>query len=311
MREIQFSTTPATAPYSGNAKLSDTMKWKRHRLENRQILRGAIDRVIVVAYREDVTRLVSSLVCEGFKVDVLRPDYTKEEMTYSKNSRTFLNHCNAWQKAIDITGYTLICEADFVPCRGIGDFEVFWPLDNARAWGYLYQGSPRLLAIVGSQRFLRGHAAPLVCYVVNSKVASLMLMFFDYAKKTYDFRSYFMFDAYLQRFIRALGAEAFISLYHYGEHGGLPNSEHATLGFLSNNGQHRADNLMSSLHFLPTYANGNYLSFIRVRLVAHLLGFVRLMAGRWIARPNVYHLSLLDILKMYLIGVRRLISLPF
>jgi hypothetical protein len=287
------------------------MRGKAPRLKNRRILRDVIARVIVVAFREDVSRLVSSLASEGFKIDVLRPDYTKEEMTYSKNSRTFLNHRNAWQKAIDVNGYTLICEADFVPCRGIGDFEVFWPLENAHAWGYLYQGSPRLLAIVGSQRFLRGRAAPLVCYVVNKNVASLMLKFFDYAKEAYDFRSYFMFDAYLQRYVGVLGAEAFIPLYHYGEHGGLPNPEHATLGFLSNKGQHRADNLMSSLHFLPAYANGSYSSFIWVRLGAHLLGFARLMTGRWISRTNVYPLSPLDMFEMYLIGVWRLISLPF
>ncbi len=286
------------------------MMWKTRRLENRRLLRDVIDRVIVLAYREEVSRLVSSLAGEGFKIDVLRPNYTTEEMTYSKNSRTLLNHRNAWQKAIDVNGYTLICEADFVPCRGIGDFEVFWPLENPRAWGYLYQGSPRLLAIVGPQQFLRGRTAPLVCYVVNRNVASLMLKFFDYEKEACDFRSYFMFDVNLQRYITVLGAEAFIPLYHYGEHGGLPNPEHAMLSFLSNKGQHRADNLMSSLHFLPTYANGNYWSFIRVRLGAHLLGFARLVTGRWISRTNVYRLSPLDMLKMYLIGVRRLISLP-
>ena len=286
------------------------MRSRPRHFETRQILRDVIDRALIVAHKEDVTRLVSSLEAEGLKVDVLRPDYTKEEMTYSKNSRTFLNHRNAWQKAVEVDNYTLICEADFVPCRGIGNFEVFWPIDNPRAWGYLYQGSPRLLAVVDSEQFLRGRAAPLVCYVVNKNVASLMLMYSEYAKRAYDLRSYFMFDAYLQRYIGALGAEAFIPLYHYGEHGGLANPEHATLGFLSNKGQHRADNLMSYLHFLPTYANGNYWSFIRVRLGARLLGFARLATGRWISRTNLYSLRPLDIFKMYLIGVWRLISLP-
>jgi hypothetical protein len=286
------------------------MLWKARRAENRRLLRDVVGRVIILAYREDVSQLVSSLASEGFKIDVLRHDYTKEEMTYSKNSRTFLNHRNAWQKAVDADGYTLICEADFVPCRGIGKFDVFWPLENPFAWGYLYQGSPRVLAIVGSQQYLRGRTAPLVSYVVNRNVASLMLKFFDYAKGMFDFRSYFMFDAYVQRYIRRLGAEAFITLYHYGEHGGLANPEHSRLGFLSNKGQHRADNLMSSLHFLPTYANGSYWLYIRVRFGAHLFGLARLATGRWVGKPNVYHPGSLDMLKMYLLGVRRLFSLP-
>src|SRR5262249_37412065 len=148
----------------------------------------------------------------------------------------------------------------------IGDFQIFWPLENERAWGYLYQGSPRLLAVVGSQRFLRGHTSPLVCYVINKTVAALMLTYFDQESKEYDLRTYFAFDSHLQWHVMGLGGEAFIPLRHYGEHGGLPNPEHASLGQLSNQGRHRADNLMSSLHFLPSYANGNYLWFLRVRL---------------------------------------------
>jgi hypothetical protein len=286
------------------------MAWKRRLLDNRATLRDVANKAIVVAYQEDVGRLVSSLAAEGFDVEVSRKDYSNEEMTYTRASRTFLNHYNAWSKASGFEGYTLICEADFVPCRGMGDFEVFWPLENPYAWGYLYQGSPRLLARVGRHGFLRGHTAPLVCYVINKTVASLMLKFFEQEKEEYDFRKYFAFDAHLQWYVMSLGAEAFIPLHHYGEHGGLPNPEHAKLGLLSNEGWHRADNLKTSLHFLPPYARGSYLSFIRVRVAARLLGFARLLGGRWIIATNVYHLRRVDRAKMYLIGLRRLFSLP-
>jgi hypothetical protein len=286
------------------------MGWQERQLNKKKSLREVIDKVIVVAYREDVTDLVSSFEFEGFKVEVSRPDYSAEEMIYTKNSRTFLNHRNAWKRALDSRSYTLICEADFVPCRGIGDFEVFWPIEKACAWGYLYQGSPRLLALVGDRPFLRGHTAPLVSYVVNRNVASLMLKFFEIEKKTYDFRSYFAFDAHLQWCVMGLGAEAYIPMHHYGEHGGLPNPEHGRLGALPRDGYHHADNLMNSLHFLPQYANGNYLSYLRVRLGARLFGFGRLCMGRWISPTNVYVLSSLDVIKMHLIGLRRLISLP-
>src|SRR5215472_17952378 len=83
---------------------------------NQRILREVINKAIVIAYREDVTKLVSSLTAEGFKVEVLRAEYTSEEMNYSKNSKTFVSHQKAWRKAIETPDYTLICEADFVPC---------------------------------------------------------------------------------------------------------------------------------------------------------------------------------------------------
>jgi hypothetical protein len=269
-----------------------------------------ISKAIIIAYREDVTDLVSSLTAEGFTVELLRAEYTSEEMNYSKNSKTFLSHRKAWKKAAETLDYTLICEADFVPCRGIGDFEVFWPLENRYAWGYLYQGSPRLFALVGPKQYLRGHAAPLVSYAINASVASLMLKYFEVEKATYDLRTYFTFDSHLQWHVMSLGGEAFMPRYHYGEHGGRPNPEHATMGRLGRDGFHRADNLMSTLHFLPPYAEGSYVSFLRTRLEAHLLGLARLATGRWISRTNVYRLRPLDVVKMYLIGLRRLISLP-
>ena len=279
-------------------------------LNKKQSLRDVIDKVIVIAYQEDVSNLVSSLELEGFKVEVSRPDYSPEEMTYRRSSRCLLNHCNAWKRALESPSYTLICEADFVPCRGIGDFEVFWPIQEACAWGYLYQGSPRLLAMVGQRPFLRAHNATTVSYVVNRNVASLMLTFFEIEKKTNDFRSYFAWDGHLQWYVMGLGAEAFIPMRHYGEHGGLPNLEHGGVGSLPRDGCHHADNLMNSLHFLPAYANESYLSYLWIRLGAHLRGFGRLLTGRWISKTNVYHLSWFDVFKMYLIGLRRLISLP-
>ena len=61
------------------------MAWRQ--LNKKKRLRDVIDKVIVVAYQEDVSDLVSSFELEGFKVEISRPDYSPEEMTYSKNSR--------------------------------------------------------------------------------------------------------------------------------------------------------------------------------------------------------------------------------
>jgi hypothetical protein len=273
-------------------------------------LRDIVKNAVIIAYKEDVSRLEIALAAEGFDVQVIRANYTDKELKYSRNSKTFVSHRTAWQKVVELSGYTLICEADFVPCRGIGDFEVFWPLDNPYAWGYLYQGSPRILAIVGPNRFLRGHTSPLVCYAINGAVASLMLKFFEDEMERYDFSTYFSFDAHLQWNVMGLGGEAYIPMRHYGEHGGLPNPEHATLGLQPNQGRHRADNLMGPLHFLPPYANGSYLSFLRVRFLAHVKGLLRLLTGRWFFRTNAYRLQRFDLIRIYLMGLRRLVSWP-
>src|SRR5262249_14656029 len=150
----------------------------------------------------------------------------------------------------------------------------------------------------GPHRFLRGHAAPLVCYAINGTVASLMLKFFEDEMERYDFSTYFSFDAHLQWYVMGLGGEAYIPMRHYGEHGGFPNPEHASLGLQRYQGRHWADNLMGPLHFLPPYANGSYFSFLRVRLLAHLQGLARLLTGRWFARTDAYRLQRFDVIRI-------------
>lgn len=218
-----------------------------------------------------------------------------------------MNHRRAWEIAAGTQGYTLICEADFVPCNRLGDFPVFWSIANPMAWGYLYQGSPRLLAIVGPQRYLRGHCAPLVAYVVNQPVAECMLRFFDREIEEYGLQTYFTFDAHLQWWVMGRGAEAYIPLRHYGEHGGMPNPEHGLSGLVGRHGSHRADNLAGPLAFLPQYARGSWLSYRKERAVARALGWARLLTGRWIVDTNVYLRGLGSTVQMHWIGLRRLL----
>jgi hypothetical protein len=269
-------------------------------------LRQAISRSLIVCFREDVGPLEKSLVSADLKPRVLRASYTVSELRYPAATRTFLSHRRAWQIAAQEPGYTLVCEADFVPCRGLGDLPVFWPTANRMAWGYLYQGSPRLLAIVGPQEYLRGHCAPLVAYVVNSCVAEYMLRFFDREIEEYGMETYFTWDAHLQWWVMGQGAEAYIPLKHYGEHGGVPNPEHQQSKVVTRAGRHRADNLAASLAFLPQYASGSWLSYCRERAVARALGWGRLLTGRWIVDSNVYPRSANSTARMYWIGLRRL-----
>jgi hypothetical protein len=176
------------------------------------------------------------------------------------------------------------------------------------AWGYLYQGSPRLLAIVGPQKYLRSHCTPLVAYVVNREIAQRMLRFFDDEIERYGMYTYFTFDAHLQWSVMGRGGEAFMPRRHYGEHGGLPNPEHARSGMVRRAGRHRADNLAGPLAFLPQYARGSRLRLLRERAVARAFGWARLLTGRWIVDTNVYTRDLRSTAAMYWMGFCRLLQ---
>ncbi len=270
-------------------------------------IRDVVRQAIVLAYKEDAQPLLTALEEERLPASLQRITYTPQELTYALNSRTLLNHRLAWEKAAQLPGYTLICESDFVPCRGLGDFPVFWPQTNARAWGYLYQGSPRLLWLSeGRPAYLRAHASPAVAYVVNATVAGMMLGYFEHLSSTQDLSQYFSFETFLQWHLMGKGAAAYMPPRHYGEHGGLPNKEHAAIGKLNHGGEHHADNLMSQLRYLPQYARGSRLRFLVVRTKWRLLGIGRLLSGRWIEPTNVYDLSFRDRCRMFLAGAARL-----
>lgn len=270
-----------------------------------QPLHHVISRSLVICYQEDVSELDALLASSHLKPQVLRGRYTDAELKYPAATRTFISHRRAWQIAAEAPGYTLICEADFVPCRNLGDLPVFWPTANPMAWGYLYQGSPRLLAIV-RQRYLRGHCAPLVAYVVSMQVAQCMLRFFDREIEEYGTTSYFTWDAHLQWWLMGQGAEAYIPLRHYGEHGGLPNPEHGQSGLVRRAGRHRADNLAGPLAFLPPYAGGSWLNYRKERAMARAMGWGRLLTGRWIVDTDIYPRNPKSTAQMYWMGLRRL-----
>ncbi len=268
-----------------------------------------VQRAIILCYKEGVSALTAALEIENIKVQIQRPVYNQKELLYTNMSRCFLNHVDAWEAASRSAGYTLICEADFVPCRGLKDFPVFWPTANEYAWGYLYQGSPRLLALMGGWPFyLRGHTAPLVAYVINAPVARMMLKFSELEKSTYQLTEYFTFDAHLQWSVMGQGGLAFIPWRHYGEHGGLPNPEHRSSGRVFGEGIHHADNLMGPLHFLPPYAEGRVIRYWLIRMRWRALGLARLVARRWIMKTNVYTFSRKDLCFMYAVGFLRLIG---
>jgi hypothetical protein len=273
-------------------------------------LRQAISRSLIVCFREDVDQLERALASADLHPQVLRANHTAKELTFPAAIRCFLSHRRAWQIAAEAPGYTLICEADFVPCKGLGDLPVFWPMENPMAYGYLYQGAPRLLAILGPEQYLRGHATSVCSYVINSRVAECLLRFFDREIEEHGTDKYVTWDAHLPWWLMGQGAEAYIPPKHYGEHGGFPNPEHAKSGVVKRAGRHRADNLAAPPAFLPQYARGSWLRYRKERAEGRALGWARLCTGRWISYTDAYPHSLKSTAHMYWIGLRRLFLWP-
>jgi hypothetical protein len=268
-------------------------------------LSSVIRHSIVVCYKEDTGLLMATLAREHLAPTESRAVYNETELGYSRTYRCFLNHRNAWRRAAVNDGYTLICESDFVPCLGLGAYPVFWPLHNPLAYGYLYQGSSRLLHVSQDGR-LRAHVCPTVAYVVNARVAEHFLRFFDEEMQDRLPQDYLTFESHLQWWAMGRGVEAYMPTKHYGEHGGFPQPEHRAAGRVTRV-VHRADNLRGRLAFLPQYANGDVAALFRARVHGRLLGWARLLFGRWIFRTDAYDLGPRDILRMYAIGFRRLL----
>ena len=276
--------------------------------KNRVLLKDVVSESYIVAHNEDVSELKSVLVSEGLDPVVNRDlDVTHEHGTTSV-VKCFKNHASVWQKVAGNKGYALIVEADFVPCSGLGGLDVFWPMDKELAWGYLYPGSPRLLALDGP--YLRVHASPTVAYVINEHVAQLLVQFHDEVMDKYSPTEYYSWEVFLQWSLMGRGAEAFMPMRHYGEHGGEGNPEHETLAGMSQRGRNRADNLEAPLAFLPPYAHGRLSRYYAVRAAARGLGLLRFLSGRWITKTNMYNLSILDRARMVAKGIQRYAYLP-
>ena len=270
-------------------------------------LRACVERVVVVAYREDTGQLQAAMEREGFaEVFVQRAIYTGEEQAYSRNFRCFMNHRDAWRKAAGRSGWTLIMEADFVPCAGFGSMRVPVPQPESPGmkWAFLYTAAPRIFW-VETCGFLRGHQSTAVCYLVTGAVAAKLLLFWDDEVRRHGMGSYFPFDAHLNWTLMGMGCEAYFPIRSYGEHGGVPNPEHGEKGVASNDGRHRADVLAGPLAFLPPYAAGSRAKYVLVRIGARIKSIGRLLLGKWLVRVQVSDPPPEQLLRPIWTGIKR------
>ena len=283
-------------------------------------LTSVVHQTYILAYKEDTSLLEQTLKLEGFKPVVLRPNYSAEELTYSRTIRCLLNHDSAWRHAAANEGITLVIEADFVPCVGFGKLPVpFSPAaHNDVAWAFLYAGGPRVFKR-HPDGSLQGHAACPVAYLLSPRVGAWLA---EYTREELARHSnlthYSLWDTEFQWHLMGKGAICFMPWRQYGEHGGISNPEHqragigvakrnpllACLGFGAN---HHAEVLWSQLSFLPLYARGSRWTFWRTRAEAKLIGWMKLFSGRVVLRIGEPTLG--QRLRLYAVCLRRLCSL--
>ena len=240
--------------------------------------------VIIIAHNEDTERLEAAFRAEGLAPKTLRRPYSNKEKCYSQSIRVLLSHIEAWRLCEHYQEPTIICEADFVPCRGFGTFPVPLPLEikgeTFIAW--LYACGPTIyhLEKINSLEYARGHCAAPVALLLTSAVAARLHLFGHAELKTSNPYLYSTWDTRMSSFLKHEGISSYISVRNYGEHGGLPNAEHRVCGNLR--AAHRADSLMSSLHYLPFYARGSKIRFYAIRLKAKFYGLMRVLFFRLI-----------------------------
>ena len=279
-------------------------------LKNRNKLIDFVERVFIVAYNEDTTQLENALKGEKFETIIIRTEYDAEEEKYSKQSRCLLNHSNAWRQCIEKSGISMVVEADFVPVVGLGQLPMpFDPVEKDNSCAWLYSGSASLWTLTAAG-YAIGFSSTNVAILLSSEVAKVLVNFAEEEFIKNDPRDYFPWDTYHWSYLVKNKINPYLPYRSYGEHGGLPNTEHLKAGI---NPSHQADVLWGKLHFLPLYAGGSNSKYHYIRLKAKFRGFLRLILGKYISlsklrkRRKEYNQDF-PILSMFIFSIKRLIN---
>lgn len=233
--------------------------------------------VLIIAHREDTSRLTTSLGQEGFHCQVQRQEHRPEQSGFARSYLCFLNHLEAWKWVAKHQQPAVIVEADFVPVRGIAQLPLpFNPeqADVGIAWLYtcaaqVYDISPGFHA--------QGYSSSMVAYIMTPRAVPCLLQLFERISHHPGPCHYHPWDSEMDKALLAEGLRNYLPFRNYGEHGSDdPNPEHKAnrLGRT-----HRADVLYGPLAFDPAYASSE--GFWRTRLWGRIRGLARLLLGRY------------------------------
>ena len=261
-------------------------------------LRQTIDQIFVIAYQEDTTLLESILTSEQIPYEVLRQVEGELPSDFSRSYACLMNHCKAWRKIVAAGKAALIIEADFVPVKGFANLPMPCDvMDNRTGVAWLYTCASQLYSVTAAG-FAEGFSVSTVAYIVTPNGAIGLLALAEKIRLKYGERSYGAWDSEVESFLRSCSLVCYIPFRNYGEHGGIPNPEHAQNRdrWKHSSSCHRADRLYGELAFLPAYAL-NHWELRQVRLYARVKGLGRLLLGkflRWkVLRRSSFPLRLL------------------
>lgn len=262
-------------------------------LESSPSLRHAITQTLVIACTESTQLLEDTLVREGLTPSVLRQQPDPQNRHHARSALVLLNHCQAWQKASEHDGLTLVVEADFVPVQGMGALPMpFNPDRCTLGMAWLYTCAAQIYS-VSDAGHANGFSASTVAYVISRQSAIALLSIVDSLGQISEPTLYTAWDCELDRCLRQQGFENFIPFRNYGEHGGRPNPEHKRHGLSA---AHRADVLYGPLSFTPIYARptppahtaasergkSDRVCYLWTRFYARIKGLGRLLLGRFL-----------------------------
>ena len=258
----------------------------------------AIDRTFVIAYQEDTTCLESMFNREQLLYEVLRQLEGEIPSDFSRSYACLMNHSKAWRKIIESGKAALIIEADFVPVKGFANLPMPCDVtDDRTGVAWLYTCASQLYSVTAAG-FAEGFSVSTVAYVVTPNGAVGLLALAEKIRLKHGERRYSSWDSQIESFLRSRSLHCYIPFRNYGEHGGIPNPEHARNRdrWKQFSRSHRADRLYGELAFLPAYAL-NHWDLRQVRLYARIKGLGRLLLGkflRWkVIRRSSFPLRLL------------------
>ena len=258
----------------------------------------AIDRTFVIAYQEDTTCLESIFNREQLPYEVLRQVEGEMPSDFSRSYACLMNHAKAWRKIIETGKAALIIEADFVPVKGFAKLPMPCDVtDDRTGVAWLYTCASQLYSVTAAG-FAEGFSVSTVAYVVTPNGAVGLLELAEKIRLKYGECRYSSWDSQIESFLRSRSLCCYIPFRNHGEHGGIPNPEHARNRYrwwrFTN--AHRADRLYGELAFLPAYAL-NHRELRQVRFYARVKGLGRLLLGkflRWkVMRRSSFPLRLL------------------
>jgi len=249
------------------------------------LLTDAIAHTLIIAYKEDTQQLEACLTEQGFDCRVVRQQHQPEYQGYSPSYLCLLNHCAAWRQVIELGQPALICEADFVPVKRLGQRPLpYAPTLSNVGIAWLYTCAPQIYS-VSPQNHAIGFSTSMVAYILTPIGAQHLLEHAQQIAENPGPTQYSAWDSEVEEFLRQRQLNSYVPWRNYGEHGGKPNPEHKKAGLSP---AHRADVLYGPLAFTPIYAEGQSPSGLPVfysRLKARTKGLGRLVLGKYVRPP--------------------------